>query len=92
MKLFIISFLLLVGCAATPNILNQSWIVKDKSNNSCYLLKHKPLFIDRHVTWHDSETEMTFEIENFDIAVVRDQNFQAAAKELNVNLDSCEVH
>jgi hypothetical protein len=86
MKYLLLACLTLVGCAGwTPH----SWLVNDYKTHHCYTIYSSPLYIDGRIHWTNLQGESVSSSDSFDIRVVQDENYQAAADSMNIPLEQC---
>jgi hypothetical protein len=82
----LLSATLLTGCvSAAPH----SWLVKDNGYQQCYYIYSSPIYVDGRIHWYTLSGKSVKSSNDFDLAVVRNEDYQEAAEALDVDLGTC---
>jgi len=80
---YIMLICLLCLCACSSSW-RHSWVILDKKTNECYYLESNNLYIEQKISWYNFNSDWVHTSDKFDLRVVDDSNYDAAAIAMGV--------
>lgn len=85
MKFIVMLLPLLTGCTVG----SHSFVIKDAGYNDCYYIEDSTVWIDSKLHWENLNDQNVHSSDQFDIRVVQNGNYVAAASSMKVKIEDC---